>query len=165
MYTLKAPSFLRPASRPSSPSPTPARPDTATPVDRSSRPSVLSFSSFKRTASPLTRPSSSTPFAPLVQDGSYMESLNLKLSEAVSKTLAQPAGPGVPTELLNGRRPIPAGRGRAFADLIVSYALLISSNIAITYPCMQRDQGGSGKPLPLPCCLENAPPSSFGACE
>ncbi|TCD65114.1 hypothetical protein EIP91_003088 [Steccherinum ochraceum] len=134
MYTLKTPSFLKPSSRPTSPSPTPARPDSAAPptAERSSRASVLSFSSFKRTASPLTRPASSTSLAaaatPLIQDGSYMESLNLKLSEAVSKALGQPSGPGVPSEVLNGRRPIPAGRGRALADLIVSEVQAVREN-------------------------------------
>ncbi|THH30128.1 hypothetical protein EUX98_g4068 [Antrodiella citrinella] len=131
MYTLKAPAFLRPSSRPSSPSPVPPHQDSITPPERVSRASVLSFSSFKRTASPLARPASSTSLAvatPLVQDGSYMELLNLKLSEAVSKALSQPAGPGVPSELLNGRRPIPSGRGRALAELIVSETKAVREN-------------------------------------
>ena len=55
-----------------------------------------------------------------VQDGSFMEVLSLKLSEAVSKALAQPPGPGVPGEVLAGRRPIPTGRGRTLGSLIVS---------------------------------------------
>lgn len=49
-----------------------------------------------------------------------MEVLNLKLSEAVSKALLQPTGPAPPNELLNGRRPLPNGRGKALGDLIVS---------------------------------------------
>ncbi|KIP05596.1 hypothetical protein PHLGIDRAFT_108056, partial [Phlebiopsis gigantea 11061_1 CR5-6] len=118
MYTLKAPAFLRPTSRPTSPAPVAApRPDpVAAPVPDRARPiSKLSFSNFKRTASPLTRPSST-----LVHDGSYMEVLSLKLSEAITKALAQPPGPGTPVELLGGRRPIPAGRGRALGELIAS---------------------------------------------
>lgn len=54
-------------------------------ADRPSRSSILSFSNLKRTASPLTK-----PVTPVVQDGSYMDVLNLKLSEAVSKALNQP---------------------------------------------------------------------------
>ena len=67
MYALKTPSFLKPISRPSSPSPAPSpRPDSAPAPDRLARPtSKLSFSNFKRTASPLT-----LPVAPLVHDGS-----------------------------------------------------------------------------------------------
>ncbi|OBZ70828.1 hypothetical protein A0H81_09048 [Grifola frondosa] len=49
-----------------------------------------------------------------------MEVLSLKLSEAVSKALAQPNGPPVPHELLAGRRPIPPGRGRSLGALIAS---------------------------------------------
>ncbi|GJE92289.1 hypothetical protein PsYK624_084430 [Phanerochaete sordida] len=113
MYALKTPAFLRPAaSRPTSPGPT-SRPDT--PNDRARPMSKLSFSNFKRTASPMTRPTSA-----LVHDGSYMEVLSLRLSEAISRALAQPPGPGVPTEQLSGRRPIPAGRGRALGELIAS---------------------------------------------
>ncbi|KAL4254242.1 hypothetical protein ABKN59_002879 [Abortiporus biennis] len=114
MHALKTPSFLRPSSRPTSPSPALTRPEGVV-SDRPSRTSMLSFSTFKRSASPLTRAST-----PLVQDGSYMEVLNLRLSEAVSKALAHPAGPGAPHEIYNGRRPIPPGRGRALGDLISS---------------------------------------------
>ena len=56
-----------------------------------------------------------------MQDGSYLEALSLKLSEAVSKALAQPSGPAPAGELLGGRRPIPAGRGQALGLLIASY--------------------------------------------
>eukprot|EP00918_Siedleckia_nematoides_P071639 GHVU01156464.1.p1 GENE.GHVU01156464.1~~GHVU01156464.1.p1 ORF type:complete len:530 (-),score=29.16 GHVU01156464.1:145-1734(-) len=116
MYTLKAPAFLRPTSRPTSPAPGSApRPEPVAVNDRARPMSKLSFSNFKRTASPLTQPPST-----LVHDGSYMEILSLRLSEAISKALAQPSGPGVPSELLSGRRPIPAGRGRALGDLIAS---------------------------------------------
>ncbi|KAI0341870.1 hypothetical protein BDW22DRAFT_1357952 [Trametopsis cervina] len=117
MYALKTPSFLKPTSRPTSPAPgPPTRPDSTAPNERLPRPmSKLSFSNFKRTTSPLTQPSPS-----LVHDGSYMELLSLKLSEAISKALAQPMGPGVPGEMLGGRRPIPAGRGRALGDLIAT---------------------------------------------
>ena len=118
MYALKTPSFLRPSSRPSSPAP---RPDSAL-ADRPSRSSLLATFSTKRTASPLTKPAT-----PVVQDGSYMDVLNLKLSEAVSKALTQPTAtsPGPANEVLNGRRPIPLGRGRALGDLIISYVSFI----------------------------------------
>lgn len=57
---------------------------------------------------------------PLVQDGSYLEVLGLKLSEAVSKALAQPAGPAAAHEQLGTRRPIPSGRGRALGAFITA---------------------------------------------
>jgi hypothetical protein len=75
----------------------------------------LSLSGFKKP--PPTR-SMTLPQAATTQDGSYLQVLSLKLSEAVSKALAQPAGSGPGNECLNGRRPIPAGRGRAFGSLI-----------------------------------------------
>lgn len=46
--------------------------------------------------------------------------LSLKLSEAVSKAVAQPGGPPAAHEQVSGRRPIPAGRGRALGSLIAS---------------------------------------------
>jgi hypothetical protein len=58
------------------------------------------------------------PQTATTQDGSYLQVLSLKLSEGVSKALAQPAGSGPGNESLNGRRPIPTGRGRAFGSLI-----------------------------------------------
>lgn len=64
-------------------------------------------------------PPGSAP-VPLVHDGSYLEALNLKLSEAVSKALAQPSGPANPGELVGGKRPIPTGRGRALGLVIAS---------------------------------------------
>lgn len=63
---------------------------------------------------------SSPPPTPLVQDGSYLQALSLKLSEAVSKAMVQPTGPVPVGELVGGRRPIPAGRGRALGLLIAS---------------------------------------------
>jgi hypothetical protein len=56
--------------------------------------------------------------ASTIQDGSYLQVLSLKLSEGVSKALAQPVGTATASECLNGRRPIPAGRGREFGSLI-----------------------------------------------
>lgn len=89
------------------------------PLDRNSRPlNKLSFSGFKRSSSLISV--SSPPPTLLVQDGSYLEALSLKLSEAVSKALAQPTGPALVGELVGGRRPIPAGRGQALGLLIAS---------------------------------------------
>jgi hypothetical protein len=94
------------------PSATPApRPDSGLPFERSR----LSLTNFRR-PSPAPCP---TP-TPLIQDGSYLEVLSLKLSEAVSKALAQPAGPATSSEQLSGKRPIPIGRGRALGALIAS---------------------------------------------
>lgn len=55
-----------------------------------------------------------------MQDGSYLQALSLKLSEAVSKAMVQPTVPVPVGELVGGRRPIPAGRGRALGLLIAS---------------------------------------------
>lgn len=46
--------------------------------------------------------------------------LALKLSEAVSKSLAQPNGPPAANEQVAGRRPLPTGRGQALGGLIAS---------------------------------------------
>ncbi|KAL1941964.1 hypothetical protein VTO73DRAFT_6494 [Trametes versicolor] len=122
MYTLRPTSFFRPSSRPTSPVPVPPGRQDTPPVaatERVARPlSKLSLSNFRRPS-----PSPATGLASVstvVQDGSFMEVLGLKLSEAVSKALAQPSGPGVPGELLGGRRPIPQGRGYALGALIIS---------------------------------------------
>lgn len=56
----------------------------------------------------------------LVQDGSYLESLSLKLSEAVSKALASPLAQTTSNDQVSGKRPVPAGRGRALGALIAS---------------------------------------------
>ncbi|KAH9895089.1 hypothetical protein C8Q73DRAFT_665383 [Cubamyces lactineus] len=118
MYTLRPTSFFRPSSRPTSPVPVP-RQDGPVPAERAARPlSKLSLSTFRR---PSPSPAAGlTPSTTVIQDGSFMEVLGLKLSEAVSKALAQPSGPGAPGEMLGGRRPIPPGRGRALGALIVS---------------------------------------------
>jgi hypothetical protein len=79
----------------------------------------LSLTGFRR-GSPAPSPTSN-PAAPLVQDGSYLEMLGLKLSEAVSKALAQPTAPAATNDLVAGRRPIPAGRGHALGALIASW--------------------------------------------
>lgn len=87
-------------------------------LERTSRPLKLSFSSFKRSSPSISV--SSPPPTLLVQDGSYLQALSLKLSEAVSKAMMQPTGPVPIGELVGGRRPIPAGRGRALGLLIAS---------------------------------------------
>ncbi|EGN99990.1 hypothetical protein SERLA73DRAFT_180345 [Serpula lacrymans var. lacrymans S7.3] len=120
MHALKHPSFFRPASRPTSPSPTPSRPDSGLGFDRVSRPlNKLSLSSFRR-PSPSVTPAPAPAPALLVQDGSYLEALSLKLSEAVSKALAQPTGPAGANEQVGGKRPIPSGRGQSLGTLIAS---------------------------------------------
>ncbi|KAF8842991.1 hypothetical protein BDN67DRAFT_252060 [Paxillus ammoniavirescens] len=117
IHALKNPSLFRPSSRPASPSPA-SSPESTMGIDRARPSHRLSFSNFRRPSSltPVTSPSP----APVVQDGSYLEVLNLKLSEAVSKALAQPTGPAAPAESVGGRRPIPAGRGHALGALIAS---------------------------------------------
>ena len=125
------PSLFRPTGRPSPPpTPTPAltptsippRTEVATPIDKATR-SIpkLSLTGFKKPPSTLTAPPSQA--AAIVQDGSYLQVLSLKLSEGISKALTQPVGPAPANESLNGRRPIPAGRGRTFGSLIAVYVI------------------------------------------
>lgn len=123
MYAaIKTPSFFKPSSRPSSPAPAPAtlpnKLDSAQALERSRPLSKLSLSGFRR-ASPTPAPNNLPP-VPLVQDGSYLEVLGLKLSEAVSKALAQPAGPAATNEQLGSRRPLPSGRGRTLGAFIAA---------------------------------------------
>lgn len=125
------PSIFRPTSRPSSPSPavTPQPSDgAANPAERAPRSITrLSLAGFRRP--PPTRSMSLSQAASTIQDGSYLQVLSLKLSEGVSKALAQPVGTATTGECLNGRRPIPAGRGREFGSLIAMYAVHTSSHI------------------------------------
>ncbi|KAL0956163.1 hypothetical protein HGRIS_002323 [Hohenbuehelia grisea] len=130
MHALKTPSFFRPTSRPSSPAPAPpSHPDSGAGYERAQRPlHKLSLSTFRR-PSPAPARQAPNPPATLVQDGSYLEMLSLKLSEAVSRALAQPAGPAPLTEQVGGKRPIPAGRGRALGALIASELQASRDNI------------------------------------
>ncbi|KAH0589234.1 hypothetical protein J132_03836 [Termitomyces sp. J132] len=126
MNVLKHPSFFRPANHHSSAPPTSnsspptSRPHSSNGSERAARPhNKLSLSGFRRSS---PSPSVSMNIVPttLVQDGSYLELLNLKLSEAVSRALAQPSGPAAVHEQLSGKRPIPAGRGHALGSFIAS---------------------------------------------
>ena len=126
---LKHPSFFRPASRPASPVTqppnAPSRPNSSNDTDRPLRSiNRISLNNFRRPpAGPVN-----APLAPLVQDGSYLEVLSLKLSEAVSKALAQPTGPATMQEQVAGRRPIPQGRGCALGALIASFVFCFPSS-------------------------------------
>lgn len=88
--------------------------------ERAARPlNMLSLSTFRR-ASPAPIPVVTPAPVTLVQDGSYLETLSLKLSEAVSKVFAQPSGPAAANDQVAGKRPVPAGRGHALGALIAS---------------------------------------------
>jgi hypothetical protein len=119
--TLKNPPFFRPASRPTSPAPSlPIRLESGMSFERAARPlNMLSLSTFRR-ASPAPIPVAIPAPVTLVQDGSYLETLSLKLSEAVSKVFAQPSGPTTTNDQVAGKRPVPAGRGHALGALIAS---------------------------------------------
>ncbi|KAH6914183.1 hypothetical protein BKA70DRAFT_657270 [Coprinopsis sp. MPI-PUGE-AT-0042] len=118
---LKNPSFFRPMSRPASPAPnTPAaQVDSTTTPDKATHPltNKLSLNTFRR---PTPTPLTPVPAPSLIQDGTYLEMLSLKFSEAVSKALAQPSGPVNPAEVLVGKRPLPAGRGSTLGSVIAS---------------------------------------------
>lgn len=123
-----------------------SRPDSAIGFDRPSRPmNKLSLSNFRRPSPAPSTPTSTTPI-PLVQDGSYLEMLSLKLSEAVSKALAQPTGPAAAPEQLGGRRPIPQGRGYALGALIaswVSYSFLLILHISTPHSFISSELGAT----------------------
>lgn len=114
---FKNQSIFRPSSSPPSPSNPPGSPV----VTESAR--SLSPVPFNPRHSSLTSATSPTR-APPIQDGSYLEALGLRLNEAVSKALAHPSGPSQPSELVGGRRPIPAGRGYALGKSIASYVVI-----------------------------------------
>jgi len=114
---LKNPNFFRPVSRPTSPAQGLPRPDSgigsAHPLNR------LSLSTFRR-PSPAPILTGNLAHPTLVQDGSYLEMLSLKLSEAVSKAFVQPSGPAIANELVGGKRPVLPGGGRVLGALIAS---------------------------------------------
>ncbi|KAJ4468323.1 hypothetical protein J3R30DRAFT_1702031 [Lentinula aciculospora] len=118
MHSLKNPLSFRPSSRPTSPAP-PSRPDSGIGMERSRPLTKLSLNNLRR-ASPA--PFSSPMPAPhtLVQDGSYLEMLSLKLSEAVSKAVVQPSGTPAMNDVVGGKKPIPHGRGSVLGALVVS---------------------------------------------
>jgi hypothetical protein len=123
MMNALRPSLFRPTGRPSSAPPTPIPQPSdganANPADRAHRSiAKLSLSGFKR--SPSAQPMTPSQAATVIQDGSYLQVLSLKFSEGVSKALAQPPSPATAGDSLNGRRPIPAGRGRDFGSLIAA---------------------------------------------
>lgn len=128
MNVLKHQSFFRPATRPTSPvtqpPSVPFRPDSSHGLERASRSiNRLSLGNFRRPSS-ASGDSINPALTTLIQDGSYLEMWSLKLGEAVSKALSQPAGPAAAHEQVYGKRPIPQGRGRALGALITSYVLL-----------------------------------------
>ncbi|KAJ3988887.1 hypothetical protein F5890DRAFT_1453021 [Lentinula detonsa] len=118
MHSLKNPLSFRPSSRPTSPAP-PSRPDSGIGMERSRPLTKLSLNNLRR-ASPAPMPSSTPAPHTLVQDGSYLEMLSLKLSEAVSKAVTQPSGTPAMNDVVGGKKPIPSGRGGALGALIVS---------------------------------------------
>lgn len=102
---------LRTTSRPSSPAidHSPGR----TSMDIAKMPRIQSLTGFHRRSTNTPPPS---PGPSLVQDGTYLDALGLRLNEAASKALV--VCPGAGPDSLKGRKPLPAGRGRAFAVLI-----------------------------------------------
>lgn len=64
------------------------------------------------TPPPSPKPAQST----IVQDGTYLNTLGLKLNEAATRVLAPANGTG--TDSWKGKKPLQAGRGRQFATLI-----------------------------------------------
>ncbi|KAG8736135.1 hypothetical protein FRC10_009657 [Ceratobasidium sp. 414] len=83
---------------------------------------MLHLSAAFRRASPSPTPIPTAGIDKATTTGSsYLDALALKLSEAAGKAIAPPA-PAHNSDglLLNGRRPLPLGRGKALGQLIVS---------------------------------------------
>lgn len=135
MNAIRQAAFLRPISRASSPAPG-VRGDSAPvetrvdeiPITRTSsrgplnRLTLTAKRSRSNIPTTITPPATPAPPPTLVQDGSYLEALSLKLSEGISKALAPvsalPAGTALIDDTFNGRKPLPSGRGRALGNLI-----------------------------------------------
>lgn len=64
-----------------------------------------------------TPPPTPIPSA-IVQDGTYLNTLGLKLNEAATRALVTSTSSGSGPDSFKGRKPLPAGRGRFFAALI-----------------------------------------------
>ena len=105
---------------------------------------IQTFAKLRRPSPPTTPAPSPTP-PPTVQDGSYLQTLGLKLSEATSRALAPVLGGG--SDSLKGRRPLPPGRGRALGALIsrsvIYYWLRSSSDQIWRRGTPFRPSGGS----------------------
>ena len=97
------------------------RSDSEGGAERVARPlHKLSLSTFRK-ASPAAVPKETTQAkTTLIQDRSYLEALGLKVGEAVSKALVHPSTGVAAGDILNGKGPIPAGRGRALGALIAA---------------------------------------------
>jgi hypothetical protein len=142
MHGLKNSSFLFPGSRPTSPAPTtlpPSRPSSSSGLGRSHPLNKLSLSNFKRSSPAPTQPASNPP-SPLTQDGSYLESLSLKLSEGVSKAVA-PVLHGSPSELIDGKGPLPVGRGKNLSLLINRCVVIFLADLL----CIHQHHAASSK--------------------
>jgi len=86
---------------------------------------IQNLAKLRRPSPPTTPAPQPTPPPTLVQDGSYLQTLGLKLSEATSRALAPVLSGG--SDSLKGRRPLPPGRGSALGALISRY---VSSSLS-----------------------------------
>ncbi|PVF95404.1 hypothetical protein CPB86DRAFT_817227 [Serendipita vermifera] len=75
---------------------------------------IQSLAPFHKRATP-TPPPTPVP-STIVQDGTYLNTLGLKLNEAASRVLVTANGTG--PDVWKGKKPLPSGRGRQFAALI-----------------------------------------------
>jgi hypothetical protein len=75
---------------------------------------IQSLAPFHKRATPTPPP---TPLpSTIVQDGTYLNTLGLKLNEAASRVLVTANGTG--PDVWKGKKPLPSGRGRQFAAAI-----------------------------------------------
>jgi hypothetical protein len=84
---------------------------------------IHTLAKLRRLSPPTTPAPPPTPPPTLVQDGSYLQTLGLKLNEATSRALAPVLGGG--SDSLRGRRPLPSGRGRTLGALISRYVTFL----------------------------------------
>jgi hypothetical protein len=71
---------------------------------------------FTPPPSPSPTPTMIAPSA-IVQDGTYLDTLGLKLNEAATRVLAATPG-GSGADVWKGKKPLQSGRGRQFASLV-----------------------------------------------
>ena len=97
---------------------------------------IQTLAKLRRLSPPTTPAPQPTPPPTLVQDGSYLQTLGLKLNGAISRALAPVLGGG--TDSLKGRRPLPSARGRALGALISRYVSGSSSHSIVAFDCRFR---------------------------
>jgi len=90
---------------------------------------IQTLAKLRRASPPTTPAPQSVPPPTLVQDGSYLQTLGLKLNEATNRAFAPVLGGG--SDSLKGRKPLPPGRGKALGALISRYVSGSASQLIV----------------------------------